>query len=211
MHCASSPCAPLPVAPTGEDVGRSRVSSATVSNPVGNVVRARSAGQARDRKNFSSLAYRPPMLSAALYDAILSLAERRALRSWRRELLADLDGDVLELGAGTGANLAFYGDRGQRQPPAGGGREPRRGGEHPRALLGRPAGPGTVGGPSGLATRRTATAHRTRGGRRGHPTAHGAAPRVPTVVARSGRRPLTSLGCLLYTSPSPRDGLLSRM
>ncbi len=64
-----------------------------------------------DRPCFSGSAYRSPMLSAALYDAVLSLAERRALRSWRRELLADLDGDVLELGAGTGANLAFYGDR----------------------------------------------------------------------------------------------------
>lgn len=54
------------------------------------------------------------MLSAALYDAVLSIAERRALRSWRRELLADLDGDVLELGAGTGANLPFYPDQVRR-------------------------------------------------------------------------------------------------
>ena len=55
-----------------------------------------------------------PCPTAALYDAVLFLAERRALRSWRRELLADLDGDVLELGAGTGANLAYYGDQVRR-------------------------------------------------------------------------------------------------
>lgn len=48
------------------------------------------------------------MLSARLYDAVLALAERRALRAWRAELLAGASGDVLEIGAGTGANLPWY-------------------------------------------------------------------------------------------------------
>ena len=39
----------------------------------------------------------------------LAGAERRALRAWRRDLLQDLTGVVLEIGAGTGANLAAYG------------------------------------------------------------------------------------------------------
>lgn len=48
------------------------------------------------------------MLSARLYDAVLSVAERAALRRWRAELLAQARGVVLEIGAGTGANLPFY-------------------------------------------------------------------------------------------------------
>lgn len=48
------------------------------------------------------------MLSARLYDAVLSFAERAALRRWRAELLAQAQGVVLEIGAGTGANLPFY-------------------------------------------------------------------------------------------------------
>ncbi len=49
------------------------------------------------------------MLSARLYDAVLRRTERQQLGSWRRELLADVAGDVLEIGAGTGANLPLYG------------------------------------------------------------------------------------------------------
>jgi ubiquinone/menaquinone biosynthesis C-methylase UbiE len=49
------------------------------------------------------------VLSAVLYDAVLSPVERRALGRWRRALLDDIAGDVLEIGAGTGANLAHYG------------------------------------------------------------------------------------------------------
>lgn len=48
------------------------------------------------------------MLSARLYDAVLSVAERAALGRWREELLAQARGVVLEIGAGTGANLPFY-------------------------------------------------------------------------------------------------------
>lgn len=46
---------------------------------------------------------------ARRYDAVLQKAERRALGAWRSELLGDLAGDVLEIGAGTGANLDAYG------------------------------------------------------------------------------------------------------
>lgn len=49
------------------------------------------------------------MLSARLYDRALAGAERRALGAWRRELLQDVSGVVLEIGAGTGANLDVYG------------------------------------------------------------------------------------------------------
>jgi ubiquinone/menaquinone biosynthesis C-methylase UbiE len=49
------------------------------------------------------------VLSARLYDRALAGAERRALNAWRRELLQDVSGTVLEIGAGTGANLDVYG------------------------------------------------------------------------------------------------------
>jgi ubiquinone/menaquinone biosynthesis C-methylase UbiE len=38
----------------------------------------------------------------------MSGAEADCLGSWRRELLQDAHGDVLEIGAGTGANLSHY-------------------------------------------------------------------------------------------------------
>ena len=47
-------------------------------------------------------------LLAAIYDRFMRRAEQAGLRAWRRELLADLDGVVLEVGAGTGANLLLY-------------------------------------------------------------------------------------------------------
>jgi hypothetical protein len=34
-------------------------------------------------------------------------AEEKCLRDWRRDLLHNISGDVIELGAGTGANLEF--------------------------------------------------------------------------------------------------------
>ena len=48
-------------------------------------------------------------LYAALYDAVLWPAERFYLGRLRRELLARGRGRVLEIGAGTGPNLAHYG------------------------------------------------------------------------------------------------------
>lgn len=47
-------------------------------------------------------------LLAAAYDPFLRATERACLGAWRRELLAPLTGRVLEIGAGTGANLAHY-------------------------------------------------------------------------------------------------------
>ena len=47
-------------------------------------------------------------LFAAAYDPFMRKSEEACLRAWRRELLAPLEGRVLEIGAGTGANLPFY-------------------------------------------------------------------------------------------------------
>lgn len=47
-------------------------------------------------------------LMAKYYDAMLRDAEEKCLRDWRRSLLQNVTGEVLELGCGTGANLAFY-------------------------------------------------------------------------------------------------------
>ncbi len=47
-------------------------------------------------------------LGAWFYDWGMAGPERRFAAGWRRELLAGVAGDVLEIGAGTGANLAHY-------------------------------------------------------------------------------------------------------
>ena len=47
-------------------------------------------------------------LFAAGYDPVLARAERAGLTALRRELLAPLSGHVVELGAGTGANLGHH-------------------------------------------------------------------------------------------------------
>ena len=47
-------------------------------------------------------------LMAALYDPVLRIAERRGLDGWRHEVLSELAGRVLEIGAGTGSNLPHY-------------------------------------------------------------------------------------------------------
>lgn len=49
-----------------------------------------------------------PRLMALFYDRFTEGAERAAVRGWRRDLLADLEGTVVEIGAGTGHNLAQY-------------------------------------------------------------------------------------------------------
>lgn len=50
------------------------------------------------------------LLFATFYDRLMRSAERRSLGRIRGQLLAPLDGDILELGAGTGANLEHYGE-----------------------------------------------------------------------------------------------------
>jgi ubiquinone/menaquinone biosynthesis C-methylase UbiE len=47
-------------------------------------------------------------LMAAIYDRFMQGMERACGDAWRRELLGDLRGDVLEVGAGTGRNLDHY-------------------------------------------------------------------------------------------------------
>jgi ubiquinone/menaquinone biosynthesis C-methylase UbiE len=47
-------------------------------------------------------------LFAWAYDSIMKNAERASLATWRRDLIGDLAGAVLEIGAGTGANVPFY-------------------------------------------------------------------------------------------------------
>src|SRR4051812_29700834 len=45
---------------------------------------------------------------AATYDRMSRKSEEAGLRALRQSLLADATGQVLEIGAGTGANLALY-------------------------------------------------------------------------------------------------------
>jgi ubiquinone/menaquinone biosynthesis C-methylase UbiE len=46
-----------------------------------------------------------------LYDLNMAIVERACLKSWRRELLKHVYGEVLEVGAGTGANIDHYSDQ----------------------------------------------------------------------------------------------------
>lgn len=45
---------------------------------------------------------------AAIYDRFMKSAEEACLDAWRAELLGPVEGRVLEIGAGTGANLRHY-------------------------------------------------------------------------------------------------------
>jgi ubiquinone/menaquinone biosynthesis C-methylase UbiE len=47
-------------------------------------------------------------LAAYIYDRIMADTEAACLRPWRQELLSTVTGNVLEIGAGTGANISFY-------------------------------------------------------------------------------------------------------
>jgi ubiquinone/menaquinone biosynthesis C-methylase UbiE len=47
-------------------------------------------------------------LMAAVYDGMMRGSEEACLGQWRTDLLKDLSGAVLEIGAGTGATLALY-------------------------------------------------------------------------------------------------------
>ena len=50
-------------------------------------------------------------ITAYLNDRLSAKAEKLFLKSWRRELLERAHGDVLEIGAGTGANIEHYSDQ----------------------------------------------------------------------------------------------------
>ncbi|HEX5643461.1 MAG TPA: methyltransferase domain-containing protein [Thermoleophilia bacterium] len=50
----------------------------------------------------------PPGGHAVVYDALMWPLERTALGAWRRRLAAGARGRVLEIGTGTGAQLAWY-------------------------------------------------------------------------------------------------------
>jgi ubiquinone/menaquinone biosynthesis C-methylase UbiE len=47
-------------------------------------------------------------LLAAIYDRMMREVETACLTEWRAELLREVGGEVLEVGAGTGANLRHY-------------------------------------------------------------------------------------------------------
>ena len=50
-------------------------------------------------------------LTAFLYDSIMAKTEAACLRQWRHRLLEKVSGEVLEVGAGTGANIGFYSEK----------------------------------------------------------------------------------------------------
>ena len=50
-------------------------------------------------------------ITAYLNDRLSARAEKVFLKSWRRELLKHVYGEVLEIGAGTGANIDHYPDQ----------------------------------------------------------------------------------------------------
>lgn len=54
------------------------------------------------------LRFRMGRLLATIYDSVMDPPERACLQAWRTELLADVRGRVLEIGAGTGRTLACY-------------------------------------------------------------------------------------------------------
>ena len=44
------------------------------------------------------------------YDKFENVFEKRAAAKWRKELLSNLEGNILEIGVGTGKNLQYYGE-----------------------------------------------------------------------------------------------------
>jgi ubiquinone/menaquinone biosynthesis C-methylase UbiE len=55
-----------------------------------------------------------PRLFAAIYDPFMRAAEEAGLAQWRANLLRSATGEVLEIGAGTGANIPHYPPRVRR-------------------------------------------------------------------------------------------------
>jgi ubiquinone/menaquinone biosynthesis C-methylase UbiE len=49
-----------------------------------------------------------PFLTAFFYDRVMAKTEEACLRQWRHDLLAQVNGEVLEVGAGTGVNIKLY-------------------------------------------------------------------------------------------------------
>lgn len=49
-----------------------------------------------------------PWFMSVIYDRFMKASEEACLTEWRGELLSGLAGDVIEIGAGTGANLRHY-------------------------------------------------------------------------------------------------------
>ena len=49
-------------------------------------------------------------LMAKFYDAAMKNTEKLCLNQWRSELLGKVQGDILEIGSGTGVNLKYYPD-----------------------------------------------------------------------------------------------------
>lgn len=49
-------------------------------------------------------------LTAFFYDRFMAKTEEACLKEWRHGLLKRVSGEVLEIGAGTGANIEFYSD-----------------------------------------------------------------------------------------------------
>jgi ubiquinone/menaquinone biosynthesis C-methylase UbiE len=77
-------------------------------------MRSRWATSYRQRIDISSQGTRKIMslrsrIFAMMYDRQMASAEKAGLHAMRERLLAGAGGDVLEIGAGTGANLACYG------------------------------------------------------------------------------------------------------
>lgn len=48
------------------------------------------------------------ILTTVFYDMVMKPSEEACLKDWRRDLLKEVNGKVLEIGAGTGASLSLY-------------------------------------------------------------------------------------------------------
>ena len=55
-----------------------------------------------------------PWLMAVFYDRFMRKTETHCLAAWRAELVKEVSGHVLDVGAGTGANLPYYREGVQR-------------------------------------------------------------------------------------------------
>jgi len=51
------------------------------------------------------------IIFSRFYDSIMAASEEACLADWRRELIQDLSGDILEIGSGTGANISYFSNK----------------------------------------------------------------------------------------------------